>query len=233
MWQHTKLAVQNLHGKPYQQFLKKLPSIYKAPKKASATQYVAVLLHDIAKPLTIQTPKKDGVDRIRFTGHDTQGGQVARTMAERLKLSSVEGHNIDVDLMVWLIEHHLLAVQADVADLKETTLERYFLRNIDHGRELLTMLFGDGSATIPAKSQTKKRHVDLVLERLQKLVKMHGKKQSVIPALLDGTDIMRELKLKPGPQIGEMLALAREAQLTGRVKTKSQAIELLKKSSGL
>lgn len=231
VWKHTVLALKNLHGKPYQQFIKKLPPIYNAPKKASPTQYVATLLHDVAKPLTIQTPRKDGVDRIRFTGHDTEGAKVARTIAERLRLSSVEGVNINTDLMVWLVEHHLLAVQADVLDMKETTIEKYFLHDLDRGRELLTMLFGDGSATIPSNIKDKKRHLDDVLIRVRKLLKTRGGKQRLPEPLVSGTDIMIALRLQPGPQIGEILALVREAQLAGIIKTKAQAIKLLKKAS--
>lgn len=231
VWKHTVLALKNLHGKPYQQFIKKLPPIYNAPKKASATQYVATLLHDVAKPLTIQTPKKDGVDRIRFTGHDTEGGKVARVISERLRLSSVEGVNVDTDLLVWLIDHHLLAVQADVLEMKETTIEKYFLRDLERGRELLTMLFGDGSATIPSNIKDKKRHLDDVLMRIRRLLKTRGGRQRLPDPLVTGTDIITTFKIQPGPEIGELLAAAREVQLSGAVKTKAQALAFLKKST--
>ncbi len=229
VWEHTVLALKNLHGAPYQKFLKKLPPIFGAPKKPSPTQYVATLLHDVAKPLTIQTPKKDGVDRIRFTGHDTEGAKVARRIAERLRLSSVEGVNIDTELLVWLVEHHLLAVQADVREMKETTIEKYFLRDLERGRELLTMLFGDGSATIPSNTKDKKRHLDDVLVRIRRLIKMRGGRQQLPPPIIDGTEIMTALKLSPGPKIGELLNAVREAQLSGAIKTKLQARAFLKK----
>ncbi len=233
VWAHTRLALEHLHGKSYRAFAKKLPKIYKAPLVASATQYVATLLHDIAKPLTIQTPKKDGVDRIRFTGHDVQGAVVARVMCERLKVSSVEGHNVDMDLVAWLIERHLLAVQADVLSMKETTIEKYFLRDISKGRELLTMLFADGSGTVPSDKKNSEKHVDAVLKRVRRLIKTRGATESLIPPLVSGTDIMIALKLKPGPEIGLLLSLAREAQLSGRVKNKPQTLAFLKKASGL
>ncbi len=229
VWKHTVVAVSNLHGTPYRRFIKLLPRIYKAPLKATPTQYIATLLHDVAKPLTIQTPKKDGVDRIRFTGHDVVGGRVGRQIMERLKLSSVEGCNVDVDLAVWLIDHHLLAVQADVADLKETTIEKYFVRDLNAGRELLTMLFSDGSATIPSAGFPKKKHVHAVLARVKKLLRGRGPMQKVIEPLLDGTEIMSALKIAPGPRVGELLELLREAQLSGKLSTKLQAIDFLKK----
>lgn len=231
VWRHTVLALKNLHGAPYQKFIKKLPALYDAPTKASATQYLAVLLHDVAKPITLQTPKRDGVDRIRFTSHDIVGAKVARHMAERLRLSSVEGANVNTDLLVWLVEHHLLAVQANVADLKETTIEKYFLRDLARGRELLTMLFADGSATIPRSAKNDERHVDDVLARVKRLLKTRGHHQELPAPLVDGNDIMKAFKIQPSPRVGELLASAREAQLSGKAKTKVHLIALLKKSA--
>ena len=46
------------------------------------------------------------------------------------------------------------------------------------------------------------------------------------PILLDGNDLMRELKLQPGPLIGRLLEAVREAQAVGEVFTREQAMEL-------
>jgi hypothetical protein len=45
------------------------------------------------------------------------------------------------------------------------------------------------------------------------------------PALLDGHAIMSALNLPPGPQIGRLLEALREAQATGLVQTRAQALE--------
>ncbi len=46
------------------------------------------------------------------------------------------------------------------------------------------------------------------------------------PPLLDGHGLMRELKLSPGPLVGELLEQIREAQVTGTVATKHEALAL-------
>jgi poly(A) polymerase len=46
------------------------------------------------------------------------------------------------------------------------------------------------------------------------------------PLLLDGNDLMREFGLSPGPQIGELLELVREAQVSGEVQTRQEALSL-------
>lgn len=45
------------------------------------------------------------------------------------------------------------------------------------------------------------------------------------PALVDGGDIMRHLRLKPGRVIGEILESIREAQAVGEVRTAEEALE--------
>ncbi|MBN1779402.1 MAG: hypothetical protein JW816_04270, partial [Candidatus Buchananbacteria bacterium] len=58
--------------------------------------------------------------------------------------------------------------------------------------------------------------------------KAAGKKQLPKP-IVDGNEIMKKFKLKPGKQIGQLLNLAREQQLKGKIKTKAQAFAYLKK----
>jgi hypothetical protein len=46
------------------------------------------------------------------------------------------------------------------------------------------------------------------------------------PALLNGSDIIRELHLQPGPQIGQLLEAVREAQAAGEISSREQALAL-------
>jgi hypothetical protein len=49
------------------------------------------------------------------------------------------------------------------------------------------------------------------------------------PALVNGDDLMGELKLQPGRKIGELLEAIREAQAMGEVSTREEALELARK----
>ena len=46
------------------------------------------------------------------------------------------------------------------------------------------------------------------------------------PVLVNGHDLISELSLTTGPQIGRLLELIREAQATGQVKSREQALKL-------
>jgi hypothetical protein len=51
-----------------------------------------------------------------------------------------------------------------------------------------------------------------------------------LPApILDGYEIMEHFGLKPGPKVGELIAVLREAQLSGEVGTPDEPIEERKK----
>jgi hypothetical protein len=45
------------------------------------------------------------------------------------------------------------------------------------------------------------------------------------PRLLDGHDLMNELKLLPGPVIGQLLEAVREGQATGKISSREQALD--------
>jgi len=50
---------------------------------------------------------------------------------------------------------------------------------------------------------------------------------AAIPPLLRGDDVMAAFGLPPGPEVGRLLARAREAQDLGQVKTRDEALAYL------
>jgi hypothetical protein len=52
------------------------------------------------------------------------------------------------------------------------------------------------------------------------------------PALLNGDDLQAELGLRPGPQIGQLLASLREAQAAGDVADRAAALEHVRRALG-
>jgi hypothetical protein len=51
------------------------------------------------------------------------------------------------------------------------------------------------------------------------------------PALLRGEDVMQAFGLPPGPEVGRLLALAREAQALGLVSTRDEALAHLRRGT--
>lgn len=224
VWTHTRLALKNLYS----------PAFFKEFKtrEFSLELVLSVIFHDIGKPYTIQTPNQDHTDRIRFNEHDTQGGEIAKNICQRLKLSSPPKIGISVDNVVWLINHHMLFSQGRIEDMKASTIEKYFFNPLRPGLDLLKLSFLDISATVPPSGQPNFSDFYKMLARIDSLraKKYQQKKEQRLPApLINGHELIQELNLSPGPQIGKLLKLVREEQLNGRIKNKKDAFDFLKK----
>lgn len=219
VWRHIKLALQALDSPRFRR---------RHPTRPKAELIMAVLLHDIGKPVCLKTPRQHGVDRIRFDGHDVAGGRLAREIAERLKLASPPADSylhVDPEHLEWLIGHHLLLLHDAARHMKLTTIEKYFVRN-PLGEHLKALILADSLASIPATGRPVLNHIVTLERTLARMSKHHRK----LPAsFLNGNEIMTTLGITAGPRVGLLLRLLREQQLLGTVQTKVQAILFMKR----
>lgn len=222
VWAHTRLSLAALNSK---RFVKEFGSA-----DSSALLVMATLMHDIGKPPALKTPKRDKVDRIRFDGHDRIGADMARSLCERLRTSSVEDYNVDPDAIHWLVKNHLLLLNSDLAKMKNNTIEKYFFRDRMLGTTLLKLTVADGLGSIRRDGKVGLDRYTQFKRRLKKFEQTARLRNNQLPkALLDGDEIMKTLGIKPGKEVGQMIELLREEQLAGRVTTKSVARVLIKK----
>ncbi len=178
----------------------------KLPAGASPTLAWGALLHDVGKPATFshQPP-----DRIRFNGHVEIGVRIAHEILRRLRFS-----NEDCTQILSLVENHMRF--GDVEKMKDSTLKRFF--RLPHFDEHLALHRIDCLSS----------HGDLRLYEFAKRRRDEMPEEEVRPALLvTGRDLIAA-GYAPGPRFKEMLALAEDAQLEGRVRTKGEAMRLIR-----
>lgn len=211
VYQHTRLALSFLRSPGFRRHFLSL--------EPTPTLVIAVLLHDIGKPRTLRTPAKHGTDRIRFNGHDAVGAVMARTVAERLKLTNA---GVDAERLKRLVARHLIFTERTIAAMRLTKIEALFLGDPVFGRELLALKYCDGAATVDPNG----RHTLNSLYQMERRIRSITPKGTPLPRIVSGHDLMRTLRLGPGPQIGRMLEAIREGQLDGTVRTRAQAIQL-------
>jgi hypothetical protein len=72
------------------------------------------------------------------------------------------------------------------------------------------------------------KNTDPVERIARKLMTQQIQAPAAMPRLIDGHGIMRALKLKPSPLIGEILEKIQDAQADGKIKTKAEALNFLK-----
>jgi len=184
---------------------------------------LAALLHDIAKP---QTKTIDNNGRIRFLGHAKEGAAMAVNILERLRFSGKE-----IRLVEAMIEHHLRPLQTRNTGLPSRhALYRYFHDTGEAGIDILFLSLADHLAARGPQLdlnqwQEHARLVEYILcQRFQQ-------EESVVapPKLIDGHDLLDTFGLSPGPRIGQLLETVREAQVTGELSTKEEALAYIRR----
>lgn len=233
VWTHTRLALTALNSTEYRKLF--LGTASAPDPYYNALLIMAILLHDIAKPLMLKTPEEHGVPHIQFQEHDTVGAQLAREMARKLVLSIMkEGAlHVDYDKLQWLIQHHLLLLHSAPEDLRAATVEYYFFNPQNPGEELLRLAFCDGAATLPSGGRAPDlTRLQGMVARIKRMAAAVQAKQILIKSLLNGHEIMEFLKIPPGPGVGEILSALREEQLSARITDKTAALDWLKNNFG-
>jgi putative nucleotidyltransferase with HDIG domain len=179
------------------------------------------LLHDIGKPAT-KTVEEDG--RTRFFGHEELGAQLAEERLRALRFS-----NDEIARVTGIIGGHMRPHWLAEAPLTRRAIYRFFRDTGDCGVDILLLSLADHLATHGPD-------VDLHrwVERLGLIAQMFdtyfSRREEVVapPPLINGHDIMQELGLPPGRHIGAILEAIREAQASGEVMTKEEALMLAK-----
>jgi poly(A) polymerase/tRNA nucleotidyltransferase (CCA-adding enzyme) len=186
------------------------------------TLKMAALLHDVGKPAA-RTVDEDG--RIRFLGHQDVGSRIAGNALAGLRFSSAE-----VRLVESIVRNHMRPLTLASQDsVSSRAIYRYFRDTGDAGIDILLHALADHQATygIGTEGDGWRRLVELVIRMLGDYWEREAEQTSQ-PALLDGRDLLREFELYPGPQIGELLEAVREAQAIGEVRTRAEAMALVR-----
>lgn len=177
---------------------------------------LAALFHDIAKPQTRRV--LDG--QIRFIGHDLEGAAVARAIGKRFRLSGRA-----VDALERLVRHHLRPMHlGQVVEVTRRARYRFFRDLGEEARDLLLLALADAAAVRGDSPLDVWRGPGgrLVADLLRGWEE--DRVQVAAPPLLRGEDVMAAFGIPPGPEVGRLLTLAREAQDLGVVTTREEAL---------
>ena len=185
---------------------------------------IAALLHDVAKPQTKSFDAQKG--KFRFLGHAPQGAKIAEAILERLRFSSREKGAV-----TRIIDQHLRPGHLSNAHELPTrrAIYRYFRDTGDVGIDTLFLSLADHLATRGPSLEAEgwQKHVQVTQYMLAKRLE-----EGVVvspPKLLDGHVLISEFGLAPGPEIGKLLETIREAQASGEIESKEDALDFVRK----
>jgi len=193
VFQHTRLMLQFL------------------PETVSVSLVFAVLLHDVAKPVTASI---DRTGRIRFNEHDRIGAQMTEMIMRRLRFSGAE-----IEATVEMVRQHM--VFKDVPKMRVAKLKRFMARPT----------FDDELELHRVDCESSHRMLDNYEFLLRKREEF-ANEPIIPPPLLRGDDLIA-LGLKPGPKFGEILEAVETRQLEGTLRTREEALEWVKREHSL
>lgn len=165
---------------------------------------LAAVFHDVGKPATASG---DG----SFTGHEVVGAGMARVALERLRFS-----NHEIDAVEALVRTHLRPVfyRSEWSDGAVRRLAR------DAGAHLERLMLL-ARADLAASAYPHPEKLDELEARLGVVM---SEQPSRLASPIDGEDIMRALRLPPGPAVGRIKERLTELVLDGEIEPSREAV---------
>jgi len=178
--------------------------------------HYAALFHDIGKQDTFTEDEKG---RVHFYHHESFSAQRAERIMERLRFSNPMRNRI-----LRLIQNHMRILNL-TGETKETALKR-LVNQIGEETPLLVLhTIADKEASRGILSVQTDEVVEAnclrVLELFEENEVVHP------PPFITGRDVMA-LGYLPGPRVGEILDFIRQKQVEGEVRTREEALEMLR-----
>ncbi|MFC5051677.1 CCA tRNA nucleotidyltransferase [Rubritalea spongiae] len=168
---------------------------------------LAVLLHDIGKPATYSYDPEE--DRIRFSGHDSLGAEMAETILKRLKYS-----NKTIEEVCAMVANHMNFM--NVRFMKKSKVKRFMARpTYELEMELHRVDCASSNGITENYDFLRAKEEEFAAEPL------------IPEPLVRGQDLI-QLGYSPGPQFKEILQAVQTEQLEGKLTDSAQAVEWVK-----
>ena len=167
----------------------------------------------------------DESGRIRFFDHDVKGAEAAAERARSFNISNDETGRLHA-----IIKNHMrIHSFADrVINEKQTpsrkAIYRFFRDSGEAGVDLVLLGLADLRATRAHALTIEIWNAYLDVARIL-LENYWERPQEIIapPRVVDGHELMKELGLKSGPAVGQLLESIRENQAAGKIENREQA----------
>ena len=181
---------------------------------------LAALLHDVGKPQT-WSQGEDG--RIHFYNHEPVGAQMAAARLKKLRFSRDEAERART-----IVGQHLRPAHLSRAErVTRRAIYRYFRATNCGGVDVALLSLADHLATYGPNLQQQRWARRLEVAEILLHHYFERREETIAPPpLVTGSDLMAELGLNPGPEIGRLLEALREAQAAGEIATRGEALAL-------
>lgn len=184
---------------------------------------LASFMHDIGKFSTWTIEEDTG--RHRFIKHDDVGSKLAKPILKKMCFS-----NKQIEYIILIIKKHMYPTAVvSSPELTDKVMMRFVRKMGDDAIDNILIAQADRlSARGPEITE---EIVNENISLLNSLLEFYlSAKESLkpLPKLLDGNEVMQILGLSPSPKLGQIMNELHEAQVSGDVSTKDDAISFIK-----
>ena len=177
------------------------------------------LFHDIAKPAT--RAERNGF--VGFRGHDSVGVGVVAEICGRLRAS----RRLTQHLQGLTLHHLRLGFLIPEVPLPPRRVHEYLRATEPVGVDVTLLTVADRLSARGAGPLARPEMVEahLTLAREMVAAALDWRRDGPPPPLLSGDELMRELGIEPGPELGELLSELEAAQYAGEVTDRAGALK--------
>ena len=184
---------------------------------------LAALMHDIGKFSTWTIEPDTG--RHRFIKHEDVGAKLAIPILKKMCFS-----NKQIDYISYIIKKHMYPTAVVSApELNDKVMMRYVRKSADNAID--TIIIAKADRVSAQGPEITKELVEENITLLDKLLQFYlNTKETLtpLPKLIDGREVMSILNINPSPVLGKILNELHEAQISGDVLTKDDAVRFIK-----
>jgi poly(A) polymerase len=176
------------------------------------------LFHDLGKPET----RSEGSGYVTFIGHDEVGAQIIAGICRRLRVS----RRLSTHLQGLALHHLRLGFLVHQRPLARRTVYDYLVATEPVAADVTLLTVADRLAARGegplASPEMIEAHLELAREMLRDALVWHRDGPPRPP--LSGDDLVRELDLRPGPELGTLLEVLRAEAFSGEISGRDEAL---------